>query len=104
MPFQSVREILPQTLHALGIGDRIRERQVLWAWQAAVAAVAPDLAAAGKPARLDGGALVIDVADRAAAARLQAREADLRRAMASHLSRTGGPGIDRLHFREKRDQ
>jgi predicted nucleic acid-binding Zn ribbon protein len=103
MPFQSLKEILPQTLHALGIGDRVRERQVIRAWQAAVAAVAPRLAAAGEPAQLDGGVLTIRVAEPAAATGLASREADLLQAMTSHLSQTGVPAIERLHFQLKRN-
>jgi hypothetical protein len=99
MPFQSLREILPQTLQALGLGDRLREAQVHRAWRDAVAAVAPDLPA-GVPVRLDDGTLTIRVADPATAARFATVEKQLLQAIASSLRQTGVPAIERLHFRQ----
>jgi predicted nucleic acid-binding Zn ribbon protein len=78
-------EILPQTLDELGIAGRVKAERVRRVWDEAVLAVAPELAGGAQPAGIHGGTLSVRLSEPHLAALLQARRADLRRALNERL-------------------
>ena len=63
MAFQSLRDILPQTLDGLGIAERVSRERAMRLWPAVAQEIDPALARGSRAIALQGAALLVRVSE-----------------------------------------